>query len=655
MNIGFWLILALLLSGLALVRLRYRLFGKPNSKVENFSLPTLFIQSDMFIIQNQAMNPYGEFRAGADITDCFAKIIKDKPERGVNIISQYLKSDRQDALIVEMDNNNSIFINKGTGTINGHSYTAVAQIHSLSSKNILDCEVGHLLIDQFTEYFDNAPVAKIVLDKKLNIVACNKKFTSITKEIITFGTNFLNLLESGNNGAATLKLNVFKKEEGSNAIEIFLKEIDKNYTTGFVNSCKNFIYIYLYDNSFNQQVQIKLLQSQKLHAMGELVGGIAHDFNNLLTGIIGFCDILLSQTSNREDSYTDLVQIKQNADRATVLIRHLLAFSRQQNLQTEAIDIVEQLEDLYLLLERLAGEKISIEIKHIAPIPLFYSDKGQLEQIIVNMVVNARDAMPNGGDIAIITRYKKFLRKMQYEDEVIMPGNYVEIMIADSGCGIKKDIIHLIFDPFFSTKGAKGTGLGLATAYGTVKQLGGFIAVNSQENQGTTFKIYLPSEAPVDNTTTEEDSKEEIPKKKEPLIEDTPKAKDNSLNIVLVEDELPVRVFGCKALKNKGYSVTEADNGEDALHKIENMIAKKINIDLIITDVIMPKMDGPTLGQHIEKILPKTPVLFISGYCESSFRDRIANNKHIHFLPKPFTLQEFVSKVDEIIKGVTSN
>src|SRR3989338_7782747 len=391
------------------------------------------------------------------------------------------------------------------------------------------------------------------------------------------------------------------------------------------------------DITEQKRFEFQLVQSQKMQAVGQLAGGIAHDFNNLLTAMIGFCDLLLLRYTPGDQSFTDIMQIKQNANRAANLVRQLLAFSRQQTLQPKVLDITECLAELSALLRRLIGSNIELKIKHARELGLVLVDQGQFEQVIINMVVNARDAIVGSGTISLSTLNCDLKKAKRYGHDVIPPGPYVLVEITDTGAGIKPEIIDRIFDPFFSTKEVgSGTGLGLSTVYGIVKQTGGFIYVKSKEKEGTTFSIYLP------HCTAEQ--QEDLPLVQVEKV--TASDLTGSSTILLVEDEDAVRLFSARALRSKGYEVLEAINGEEELELIK---ANKQAIDLIISDVVMPQMDGPTFINEINQLKVNPKVLFISGYAEETFHDRIKDNANIRFLAKPFSLNDLAGRVKEIL------
>ena len=353
--------------------------------------------------------------------------------------------------------------------------------------------------------------------------------------------------------------------------------------------------------------------------------------------MIGFCDLMLLRYTPGDQSFTDIMQIKQNANRAANLVRQLLAFSRKQALQPKVLDITERLAELSALLRRLIGANIELKINHVRDLGLVLVDQGQFEQVIINMVVNARDAIEKGGTISLITQNCELTKAMRNGHDVIPAGSYVLVQISDTGAGIDPEHLDRIFDPFFSTKEVgSGTGLGLSTVYGIVKQTGGFIHVESTLSKGTTFSIYLPRHMSDSKDTPDSSSSESK----------YPQDLTGSNTILFVEDEDAVRVFGARALRSKGYKVLEAINGEEALNLVK---AKNENVDLVISDVVMPHMDGPTFINELKELSMNPKVLFISGYTEDTFRNQLKDDTEILFLAKPFSLTDLATRVKEIL------
>lgn len=397
--------------------------------------------------------------------------------------------------------------------------------------------------------------------------------------------------------------------------------------------------LYLVDTSEQRALETQFAQSQKMQAIGQLAGGVAHDFNNLLQAIMGNCDLLLMRHPVGDPSFAELNEVRQNSVRAAALVRQLLAFSRQQALQPKVIVLSETVTDLSLLLRRLVGEPISLLVEHGPDLWPVHADEGQIANAIMNLVVNSRDAMPpDGGKVKIRTANVSQAVPQALIIGEMPPGDYVLIEVSDTGCGIPKENLQKIFDPFFTTKPVgHGTGLGLSTVYGVVKQTGGFINVASQPGKGAVFSIFLPRYRGVVAGETSDEA--ERGNARDITGQDT---------ILLVEDEEAVRSFAGRALRMRGYTVLEAATGEAALEIVRRYPDV---IHLLITDVVMPNMDGPALVRAAAGLQPEMRVIYMSGYAEDVFRRGGERTEDVHFLPKPFGLKQFVAKVKEVLSG----
>ncbi len=379
----------------------------------------------------------------------------------------------------------------------------------------------------------------------------------------------------------------------------------------------------------------KFTQSQKMHAVGQLAGGVAHDFNNLLTAIGGYCDLLLLRHDRTDPDYPDLVQIQQNANRAASLVRQLLAFSRKQRLDPEVIDLEDTLHDLAHLLNRLLGERVTLTLVHGEGVAPIRADRRQLEQVLLNLVVNARDAMPLGGEIRVETRAVTLDADLQRDRARVPAGDYAQIVIRDQGVGIAPEKLPKIFDPFFTTKRpGEGTGLGLSTAYGIVKQTGGFIFVDSEVGEWTTFTLYFAAHHPA-LADPDHDAASPVPDSRTAL------AHTRGV-ILLVEDEAPVRAFSARALQMQGHEVIEAASGEAALELLDD---PGLHIDLFVTDVVMPGLDGPGWVREARKARPDVGVIFVSGYADEAIALAHDAMPNAEFLSKPYTLQQLSETV----------
>ena len=375
-------------------------------------------------------------------------------------------------------------------------------------------------------------------------------------------------------------------------------------------------------------------QAQKMEAVGRLAGGVAHDFNNLLMVISGYTEVLLEHTRKSNPLYPKIEAIHQATDRATTLTRQLLAFSRKQMLELKVVDLNIIVEDMERLLRPLIGENIELQTQLAPDLGRTRADAGQIEQVIMNLVVNSKDAMPNGGKITIQSsnaclNHDDLRREYSY----IQPGDYVVLSVSDTGHGMDKETQLRIFEPFFTTKEkGKGTGLGLSTVYGIIKQSGGYVLVDSEPAQGTTFRIYLPRV---------EDALEPVG-----AVGTSSAHSGGSETVLLVEDEESVRQLVRETLEAKGYKVLEADHGEAALHIAAAHPGK---IDMLITDVVMPGMSGRELSTKLCASYPQTKVLYLSGYTEDAIAHEGVLDSGTAFLQKPFTLQMLSRKVREVL------
>jgi two-component system, cell cycle sensor histidine kinase and response regulator CckA len=386
------------------------------------------------------------------------------------------------------------------------------------------------------------------------------------------------------------------------------------------------VLLLLKDNSEEAKLKRQVAQATKMQVVGQLAGGVAHDFNNILTAIIGHCDLMLMRHTPGDIDYEDIQQIKSNSNRAAGLTRQLLAFSRQQTLRPQVLQLPDVVSEVSHLLKRLLGETVELVVKHGRNLGPIRADPGQLEQVIINLAVNARDAMvPKGGTLTIQTYPVKSDQVAELGSDILPIADYSALSVTDTGTGIPPNVLGKIFEPFFTTKEVgKGTGLGLSTVYGIVKQSGGFIFADSKVGEGTRFVIYLPVHREEGLATP---SRSTSKTKKDELW--------GSGTVLLVEDEPMVRSVAERALTRHGYKVVTADNGEDALE----ILGRGEPIDLLVSDVVMPGMDGPTMVREARKSRPELKILFMSGYAEEQLRKSI-DIENVNFLPKPFSVTE---------------
>lgn len=519
--------------------------------------------------------------------------------------------------------------------------------------------------DRFQRFFENAPLGIALIDEALKLVECNEAFAVLLDQDVydLSNRNMGQLVSAGDRAKLTDLVARVTAQARENDIddeiadlipstpirpvEISFDSGDKQVVTQVFASNAlggEGIILHFIDVTDQRNLEQQFTQSQKMQAVGQLAGGVAHDFNNLLTAMIGFCDLLLSRHRPGDPSFNDINQIKNNANRAANLVRQLLAFSRQQTLQPKILDISEVISDLNHLLRRLIGPNIDMDITHMRDVWPVKIDMGQMEQVMVNLVVNARDAINQASSkdsdraraIKIDISTKTLKRRKRIGHEMIPTGDWVLVSVTDTGMGIPDEIVERIFDPFFTTKSVgEGTGLGLSTVHGIIHQTHGFIDVESEEGKGTSFIIYLPR----------------VDEKEKDVEEDNQTAKQDKLKdltgtsrILLVEDEEAVRSFSSRALTNKGYEVIEAGDGEEAL---EVMAELSEPVDLLVTDVIMPNMDGTALVRKVREDYPDLPVIFMSGYTEDKFKDDM--DEEIHFLAKPFSLRALAEKVKTVL------
>ena len=400
--------------------------------------------------------------------------------------------------------------------------------------------------------------------------------------------------------------------------------------------------LYAIDATEQKALELKYAQSTKMEAVGKLAGGIAHDFNNVLTAIIGFSDLLLQTHRPTDAAYKDIMNIKQNAQRAAGMVHQLLAFSRRQTLKPETLDLGEVLTDLSVLLKRLIGEQVDLKVTSGRDLWFVKADRTQFDQVIMNLCVNAKDAMPSGGKLLIRTRNVSEREALKLRSQSVVPGEYVAVEVEDTGTGMTPEIMAKIFEPFFSTKEVgKGTGLGLSTVYGIVKQTGGYVFPESTLGKGTIFRVYLPRHIPEPEAPVELAAAAAAREQKQ-----RPRDLTGTGRVLLVEDEDSVRNFAVRALRRQGYEVLEATTGAEALEVVDR---EQGRIDLVVSDVVMPEMDGPTMLNELRKTNPELRVIFVSGYPDDRFKQSLDPAQQFAFLPKPFTLPQLAAKVKEEI------
>ena len=578
---------------------------------------------------------------------------------------------------------------------------------------------------RFARFFNNAPVAIASLDKDGRIGRTNAPFLKLfgvlahpvpgeerprlADAVVERDRRSLaEALDGAVRGrVAVAPVDATLAGAGQRSVRFYVSAVQEAAQGGDRDADDEVAIVYALETTEQRALEAQFTQSQKMQAIGQLAGGVAHDFNNVLTAIIGFSDLLLASHRPTDPFFQDIMNIKQNANRAAGLVRQLLAFATRQTLRPERIVLTDVLADLTILLDRLLGEQVDLRVIHGRDLWPVMADVNQLEQVVINLAVNARDAMPEGGTLTIRTsnlpaaETKAFQGGRSFGGQPLPAADHILIEVSDTGTGMSAEVMDKIFEPFFSTKEVgKGTGLGLSTVYGIVTQSGGRITVESEVGAGTVFRIFLPRaradagradgerpgageiaaarrvRRPVSEavevaqthaaaagtariearttepaTPTQQDSGIEPPAAGGAATASTSTPSDaekaaadltGSASILLVEDEEAVRAFAARALASRGYTVHQASTGAEAL---KVMAAASGGIDLVVSDVVMPEMDGPTLLRELRKTRPDLRIVFVSGYAEEAFARNLPENEHFSFLPKPFTLKQLATAV----------
>jgi two-component system cell cycle sensor histidine kinase/response regulator CckA len=521
---------------------------------------------------------------------------------------------------------------------------------------------------RFMRFFHNTPMAIATVDRPGKIVRSNVLFARLFSHLLKSegadGGSILAVVAERDRPALEAAIRKAADKHGEVApVDAALAGAGERYARFYVTAVeeeerdRESVIVYGIETTEQRTLENQFTQSQKMELVGKLAGGIAHDFNNVLGAIMMATDFLVNAHKPTDPSFQDIMQIRQNANRAAGLVRHLLAFSRKQTLRPQVLSLGEALSDLTMLLRRLIGENVALSVVHGRDLWPVKVDIAQFEQVIVNLAVNARDAMPDGGKLVLRTSNITADESTRFNYQGMPLGEYVLIEVEDSGTGIAPEIRDKIFDPFFTTKEVnKGTGLGLSTVYGIIKQTGGFVYLDSELGRGTTFRIFLPRYIPgVDDVQAPV-----LPETSAPAIASTIAAADEVRRtaasdltghetILLVEDEEGLRALNARGLRSRGYNVVEAGNGVEAIEALETLAHEGGRVDLVVSDVVMPEMDGPSLLKELRKTNPDLKIIFVSGYAEDAFEKSLPDSVQYNFLAKPFTLKQLVSAVKEAV------
>ncbi|MDN2568178.1 response regulator [Aquibium sp. A9E412] len=518
---------------------------------------------------------------------------------------------------------------------------------------------------RFTRFFNSTPMAIAGLDADGRILRTNAPFLSlfssvVDRDAVDRNVRLDTVIHERDRAAFEAALAKAREHQADIVpIDTVLPDDEERHMRFYVNAVvdgatgeagEEAAIVYAVETTEQKALEAQMAQSQKMQAVGQLAGGIAHDFNNVLTAIIMASDLLLANHRPSDPSFPDIMNIKQNANRAASLVRQLLAFSRRQTLRPEVLNLTDVLADLRMLLSRLVGNEVTLRIEHGRDLWPVKADLGQFEQVIVNLAVNARDAMPDGGTLTVRTGNVAAAECERYGYRELPQGDFVVIEVEDTGTGIAAEALRKIFEPFFTTKEVgKGTGLGLSMVYGIIKQTGGFIFCDSEVGTGTVFRIFLPRHVAAARPAAEAGAAaaEEPAAQAAPAPQPQNRDLSGSATVLLVEDEDAVRMGSVRALSSRGYQVHEAASGVEALEVFDSLDGK---VDIVVSDVVMPEMDGPTLLRELRKRQADIRFIFVSGYAEDAFAKNLPSDAQFGFLPKPFSLKQLATVVKEMLE-----
>lgn len=535
----------------------------------------------------------------------------------------------------------------------------------------------NLLQNKFEHLFNSVPIGIILTDEKRKIIEANQNagniFSKSKKELINCTIKDIFSKEDAERISKAIESDkdfenyVFETSYADKKLRVQIDRTEKDdeNSAGLV--------LYVRDISTESNLEQQVTQAQKMQAFGQMAGGVAHDFNNLLTAIIGYCDLLIQRHGVGDPSFSDLMQVKQNANRAASLARQMLTISRKQPLNPKLMNVAEAFMDVEHFISRFVGEQIKMQITCASGIGSIRFDPVQFSQVMINLAINARDAMNGKGSLTIASRSEHLTEPYHFGASVIKPGDFVVISVSDTGCGISPENLNRIFEPFFTTKkhtANSGTGLGLAMVYGIIHQTGGFIKVSSELGKGTTFELYLPEFANEIDENEEKNQDENIIRNKAGnavLTTISPLASDEkpvlgmnisefdsrrsfalnpeNTHILFVDDEDAVRSVGARGLKRKGFAVTDCISAENALEHLDN--GEKF--DMLITDMMMPGMSGADLAKIVQQRAPEMKIILASGYSEEIAKKELAGSKDFYFMSKPYSLGDLTKKVMEVL------
>ncbi|MGO4564688.1 cell cycle histidine kinase CckA [Rhizobium sp. 2YAF20] len=521
---------------------------------------------------------------------------------------------------------------------------------------------------RFTRFFNNTPMAIASVDGKGRILRTNAPFLKlfsnvVSRDDIERGATLETIFSEGERPKLAQAFAAAKDRQGDiPSIDSRNPNDETRHFRFYINAVieqsdeapEEAAIVYAVEVTEQKALEAQMAQTQKMNAVGTLAGGIAHDFNNVLTAILLSSDHLLLQARPADPSFADLMEIKRNANRAAVLVRQLLAFSRKQTMRPTVLNLTDVIGDLRMLVERLlSGTRVKLDVEYGRDLWPVKTDLSQFEQVMINLCVNARDAMPDGGKLTLRTRNLQASEVPSFNYAYLPHEDMVLVEVSDTGTGIAPEIMDKIFEPFFTTKDVgKGTGLGLAMVYGIVKQSGGYIQPESEVGKGTTFRVFLPRHVIeiVPGMESDAASGADAPPMGQslaplPPIEPTDLTGKSAV-VLLVEDEEAVRRGGKRMLETRGYTVHEAGSGVEALEILEELEGK---VDVVVSDVVMPEMDGPTLLRELRKIYPDMKFIFVSGYAEDAFARNLPADAKFGFLPKPFSLKQLAVAVREML------